>query len=187
MVLVVAATEGELRGVPLDSNVSTLVCGVGPVDAGIRVAERLAAEPSVDVVLHVGIAGCRRSSDVRVRDLVVGSESVYSDTTSHMIETVVRPDASLVQMCTQVLGVDAQPIATSAQVGGTSGCAVEAMEGFSVLRAAELMDVPAVEVRCVSNEIEEPDRARWDFAGALETLEHALPQLVNAVQQQARV
>jgi nucleoside phosphorylase len=70
------------------------------------------------------------------------------------------------------------PIGTSARVGGTSGCAVEAMEGFAVLRAAELAGIPAVEVRAVSNEIDEPDRAKWRFDDALAALEHALPLLL---------
>jgi hypothetical protein len=38
------------------------------------------------------------------------------------------------------------PIATAARVGGSSGYQVEAMEGFGVLRAAELAGVPALEV-----------------------------------------
>jgi hypothetical protein len=34
-----------------------------------------------------------------------------------------------------------------------------------------------VEVRVVANEIDEPDRAKWDFAGALAALAAALPRL----------
>jgi nucleoside phosphorylase len=82
------------------------------------------------------------------------------------------------------------PIHTSAAVGGTSTSAsdkvslaslVEGMEGFGVLRAAELAGVPAVEVRAISNELGEPDRSRWDLTGALDALEEALPTLVTAV------
>jgi nucleoside phosphorylase len=70
------------------------------------------------------------------------------------------------------------PIGTSARVGGTSGCTVEAMEGFAVLRAAQLAGIPALEVRAVSNEIDEPDRARWRFDDALGALAQALPLLL---------
>jgi nucleoside phosphorylase len=52
------------------------------------------------------------------------------------------------------------------------------MEGFAVLRAAELAGIPAVEVRAVSNEIDEPDRARWRFDDALAALEQAVPLLL---------
>lgn len=184
MLLVVAATEGELRGVPHSARVASLVCGVGPVDAGIHVARRLVHDPGIAAVLHVGIAGCRRDSNIAIGDLIVGSEARYCDSTSTFVTTTAQPDPSLVRVCSGFLGGGAQPIATSAQVGGTSGCDVEAMEGFAVLRAAELAGIPAVEVRCVSNEIEESDRSRWEFGRALDELARAVPGLVNAVQQQ---
>jgi hypothetical protein len=38
--------------------------------------------------------------------------------------------------------------------------------------------VPAVEVRAVSNEIDEADRARWHFDAALAALAGALPRLL---------
>ena len=73
------------------------------------------------------------------------------------------------------------PIGTSADVGGTSACDVEAMEGFGVLRAAQLDGMPAIEVRTIANEIEEDDRANWHFGIALEALAAALPLLVEAI------
>jgi len=74
------------------------------------------------------------------------------------------------------------PIGTSGTVGGTHGHDVEAMEGFAVLRACELAGVPAIEVRAVSNEIEEADRALWRFDDALAALAAALPRLVTAIE-----
>ena len=49
------------------------------------------------------------------------------------------------------------------------------MEGYGVLRAAQDAGVPALEVRVVSNEVEEQDRARWMFSEALGTLHAMLP------------
>ena len=71
-----------------------------------------------------------------------------------------------------------RPIGTSARVGGSRDVDVEAMEGFAVLRACELAGVPAVEVRVVSNEIAEPDRALWRFDEAFAALGEMLPRLV---------
>ena len=51
------------------------------------------------------------------------------------------------------------------------------MEGFGVLRACELAGVPAVELRAISNAIDEPDRARWRFEEAFELLGAALDRL----------
>jgi nucleoside phosphorylase len=91
----------------------------------------------------------------------------------------VRPDPRLVAAAQRALPrARVLPIGTSAQVGGTSVCQVEAMEGFAVLSAAQRGGVPALEVRAVSNEIDEPDRARWRFEDALAALDEALPLLV---------
>jgi futalosine hydrolase len=58
--------------------------------------------------------------------------------------------------------------------------AVEAMEGFAVLRAAELAGVPAIEVRAISNLVEDV-RADWRIEGALAALAQALPGLIASI------
>jgi nucleoside phosphorylase len=73
------------------------------------------------------------------------------------------------------------PIGTSARVGGTSGCDVEAMEGYAVLRAASLAGVPAVEIRATANGIGEPDRSKWRFEEAKALMAEAIPLLLREV------
>ena len=70
------------------------------------------------------------------------------------------------------------PISTTGRIGG--GSDVEAMEGFGVLRAAELAGVPAVELRAISNAVDEPDRAKWRFDDAFALLEDAVARVVPA-------
>jgi nucleoside phosphorylase len=176
MILVVAATERELAGA---SGAATLACGIGPVEAAASTALALAGRPPT-ALLHVGIAGGR---GIPVPQLVIGSEAVYEDALiDGLVPARVHPDPRLVDAARRALP-DARvlPIGTSARVGGTSDCEVEAMEGFAVLRAAKLAGVPAVEVRAVSNEIDEPDRGRWRFDEALAALDAALPKLLSAL------
>ena len=71
---------------------------------------------------------------------------------------------------------------SSRLIGGGSACEVEAMEGFAVLRAAELAGVPAIELRAVSNRVDERDRSRWRFDDALAALRDALPRLLAELQ-----
>jgi futalosine hydrolase len=54
------------------------------------------------------------------------------------------------------------------------------MEGYGVLRAAQVAGVPAVEVRVISNEIEEQDRGRWQFEEAFARLGQVTRDLVAA-------
>jgi futalosine hydrolase len=173
MILVVAATQRELAGA---DGVPTLACGIGPVEAAAATAQALAVQ-APSAVLHVGIAGAR---GIEAPQLVIGSEAVYEDAAGgKLVSGRVAPDAALLE-CAQRALPDAHvlPIGTSARVGGTSGCTVEAMEGFAVLRAAELAGIPAVEIRAVSNDVAEPDRSLWRFDDALGALERALPLLL---------
>jgi futalosine hydrolase len=174
MILVVAATERELAGA---AGVAALACGIGPVEAAAATAGALARGPRPDLLLHVGIAGARR---IPVPQLVIGSEAVYEDALAGgLVVERERPHPRLVDAAQRALPeARVLSIGTSARVGGTSSCEVEAMEGFAVLRAARLAGVPAVEVRAVSNEIDEPDRARWRFDDALGALDDALPRLL---------
>jgi nucleoside phosphorylase len=170
-VLLVAATERELDGR------DGLVCGIGPVEATAATAHALALG-SYAAVLHVGVAGGR---GLAVGSFVIGEEAVYCDIAAAIsLIGRVRADPRLVAAAGEVL-VDApvMPIGTSAAVGGVErGLAVEAMEGFGVLRAAQLAGVPAVEVRAISNEIGEADRGRWQITEAIDELSRVTPELI---------
>ena len=182
-VLIVAATSAELCG--LDG----LECGVGPVEAAAATARALAAGRPVGAVLHVGLAG---ASGVAVGSLVVGSESRYDDLAAEWpVIARIAPDRRLLGAALAALpGASLHPIRTSAAVGACNTVSqaplVEAMEGFGVLRAAALAGVPAVEVRAISNELGEEDRARWEVQTALERLGAVLPPLVEAVGEAVR-
>lgn len=176
--LVVAATDRELASV---SGVETLRCGVGPVEAAAATARAL-AERLHEAVLHIGIAGART---IVPPALVVGTESVYCD----LIDTLssfprvdrLEPDPALLAIVRGTLPEALLlPIATSGRVGGSSACDVEAMEGFGVLRAAALAGVPAIELRAVSNQVDEHDRREWRIDDALTLLAKAVPLLLEA-------
>jgi futalosine hydrolase len=173
-ILIVAATEAELCGQ------AGLVCGVGPVEAAATTAAALAVR-TFDAVLHVGIAGARRDSGFLVGDLGVGEEARYEElvTTRRLSPDVVHADAPLVAAVSAALGVPAVIIGTTARVAGGI-CPVEAMEGFAVLRAADLVGVPAVEVRAISNHVED-DRAAWRMDDALAALAQGVPRAAAAI------
>lgn len=170
--LLVAATDIEL------CERDGLVCGVGPVEAAAATARALALDPPT-VVVHVGVAGAR---GITPGGVVVGTESVYCDISAEIpVVGRVLPDADLLAAVRAALpDALALPIGTSATVGGVgTGLRVEAMEGFGVLRACAQAGVPAVEIRAISNEIAEGDRARWRIGRALEALAEALPRVLE--------
>jgi len=174
VLLVVAATERELE---LVRGVDTFCCGIGPVEAALQTAWVL-TERRPDAVLHLGIAGARRLAPPT---LVLGSESVYEDARGPLVVARVEPSAGLLERARAALpDAHVLPIGTSARVGGTSACEVEAMEGFGVLRAAAAAGVAAVELRAISNLIDEPDRGKWRFDEAFAALADAVFRLVDS-------
>lgn len=179
-VLVIAATARELA--PPDGW-RTLCCGVGPVDAAAATAAALAAQRPA-VVVHVGIAGARRASGLAPPAIVAGVESLYCDLgvpERFAPARLVTPAALVDAACRALPGATRAAIGTSGRVGHTSGCEVEAMEGFGVLRAAALAGVPAIEVRVISNAIEETDRALWRFDEAFAAVQALTPRLVREI------
>ena len=172
-ILIVAATERELNGQ------DGLVCGIGPVEAAAATARALALR-HWGAVLHVGVAGGR---GLAPGSLVIGAEAVYCDLAAGLpLVSRVSADPRLVAVARQALpDAPVLPIGTSAAVGGAGDdVRVEAMEGFGVLRAAELAGVAAVEVRAISNAAGEADRSLWRLDDALAALALALPGLCAA-------
>ena len=173
--LVVAATEWELA---LLRGVETFCCGIGPVEAALQTARRL-AERRPEAVLHVGIAGARR---LEPPALVIGSEAVYCDVldAASRLPRIERayPDRALLERVREALPeAHVLPIGTTGRLGGGGELEVEAMEGFGVLRACEIAGIPALELRAISNAVGEPDRAKWRFNDAFGALADALQRL----------
>lgn len=192
-VLVVAATARELAA---PDGWRVLCCGVGPVEAAASTAAAIAAHRP-DAVLHVGIAGARAGSGLVAPAIVLGEWSRYCDlqVPNELAPRVIAPSPLLLGAVRRALpSAPLCTIGTTARVGGALAAAsdgsdppeVEAMEGFAVLRAAQLAGVPALEIRAISNAIEERDRTRWHFVEAFRAITDVTPRLVMAVQESLR-
>ncbi len=177
-ILVVAATERELAS---PDGWLALECGVGPVEAGATTAMAIARHRPT-IVLHVGIAGACRRRAFAPATLVIGTAARYCDLgvkTYFAPSTVLAAPALLAAAARLLPAAPQLVIGTSARIGGATDCDVEAMEGFAVLRAAELAGVPAIEIRAISNDIDELDRGRWHFDAAFAAITEATPILVR--------
>jgi nucleoside phosphorylase len=179
VLLVVTATAFEaalVDGAP----VRTVVCGIGPVEAALATAHAI-ADDAPTAIVQLGIAGAKTLPNASI---VLGSEAVYCDVIDPLARIPrverVRADADLLAVARRALpDAHVLPIGTTGRVGGGVDCEVEAMEGFGVLRAAELAGIPALEVRAVSNPVAEVDRDRWRVDDALDALRVAVPPLLE--------
>jgi futalosine hydrolase len=159
------------------------VCGIGPVEAALATT-RAIAEQRPRAILQIGIAGAQTLPN---GSLALGSESVYCDVLDPQARIPrierVAPDPALLAAARRALpDAHVLPIGTTARVGGGGACEVEAMEGFGVLRAAALGEVPALELRAISNPVAEADRDLWRIDDALAALRAALPPLLAGLE-----
>ena len=190
MILLACAVAKELDWLNSRAGVEVLVTGVGPVDAASRVAKALEQKP-YDVVVNAGIAGafpgCAEVGDGVVvgeelmeLNLETGERIVLPD--GNIIADRVPADGQLVEAITALgfplmRGITVSRVtatAASAERFRARGAEVESMEGFAVLRAAQLAGIPAVEVRGISNLATDRAASAWDFEAGLRGLRRVL-------------
>lgn len=189
MILVVCALPAELRGFAAPADVELFACGVGPVEAAAGVGRALASKAYAAVV-NAGIGGAFRGGAIVGDAVIVTSERLAGlglegggaltlPDGASLVDEATSSDA-LVRLCDglpyrSVCGVTVTQVtttdATAERLRDAYAAQVESMEGFAVLRAAQLAGVPALEVRGVSNYVGERARAEWDFkAGSRATI-----------------
>ncbi len=193
MILLVSAVAKELEWLGPRAGVEVLIAGVGPVDAAARVARAL-AQRRYDVVVNAGISGAFRGVAEVGDGVVVGEETMELNLETgerialppdgSLIADRVPSDGQLVEAIT-ALGFPLVRGITVGRVTSTDataarlrerGAEIESMEGFAVLRAAQLAGSTAIEVRGISNIVGERATSGWDFdAGIL-----GLRRILNA-------
>jgi len=196
--LIVAATAFEIQPL-LDSKIKnfsldTLITGVGMTRTAYMLGQHLAIQ-SYDLIINAGIAG---SFD---RNLMIGevvevvedrfSELGAEDGDSFLtiddlgfgnsIYQALQPKGSaphwldLKKVCAitvnSVHGQDASIARLKARLPEVT---VESMEGAAVFLAANERQIPALQIRAISNYVERRDRESWDIPLAIKNLNDVL-------------
>jgi futalosine hydrolase len=195
VILIACAVGKEIEGFRPQPHVEMLVTGVGVVEAAAAVSRAL-AQSTYDLVISAGIAGAFEGAaeigegvvvadDLLQLDLETGAPLALPDA----LRVIDRAGSDLVLVDRLVeLGFRSVRGLTVTRVTATDdtaaklralGVGVESMEGFGVLRAAEIAGVPAIEVRGISNLVCERSRSRWDFAAGVRGTEKILNALLT--------
>ena len=200
MILVVCAVTEELRHWRPRPHVEMLVTGVGPVEAAVATARAIALSPP-RLIVNAGIAGgfrgrlavgegCAVASDwLAELGLEGGTAMPPLPGGARLIERV-ESDAALIAAA-HAAGVrvgnaiTVSTITTSAAradaLAARFDVQLEAMEGFAVLRAAEVAGIPALELRGVSNVVGPRERGGWDFDAGARAVVDALDRVLDAL------
>ena len=197
MILVTCAVGKELAFFRPHPHVEMLVTGVGPVEASAAVSRAL-AQSTYELVISAGIGGAFEGAAAVGEGVVVTDELFELD-----LETGVplslpdgaavvgraASDLTLVDRLVE-LGYRSLRGITVSRVTATDagaarlaafGVGVESMEGFAVLRAAEIAGVAAIEVRGISNIVCDRKNSRWNFSAGVQGVERILNALLSLV------
>ncbi|HEY9180512.1 MAG TPA: hypothetical protein VIO32_07310 [Candidatus Baltobacteraceae bacterium] len=197
MILVTCAVGKELAFFRPLPHVEMLVTGVGPVEASASVSRAL-AQSRYDLVVSAGIAGAFEGAACIGEGVVVADEFLELDLETGVpialpdgaqVVNRAASDLTLVDHLVElgfrsVRGVTVPRVTatdTTAARLAAFGAGVETMEGFAVLRSAEIAGVPAIEVRGISNFVCDRKNSRWDFEGGVRGVESILNALLPLV------
>lgn len=197
MILIACAVGKELEFFKPQPHVEMLVTGIGPVEAAAAVSRAL-AQSSYDLVISAGIAGAFEGAAEIGEGVVVADEFLQLDLETNTplalpegLRVIDRAGSDLVLVdrlvelgFRSVRGVTVTRVTATDATASTLaalGVGVESMEGFAVLRAAEIAGVPAVEVRGISNIVCDRARSRWDFSAGVRGAETILDALLSMI------
>ena len=98
-------------------------------------------------------------------------------------------DSQLVSTATEICGARCGPFVTVSQCSGVQAVGdalharfdalCESMEGAAAAHICTLYDIPFLEVRGISNLVEDREPTRWDIPGAADAAQSALMKIIS--------
>ncbi len=194
--------------IPSSHTLNVLVSGVGMLSTSFKLTQYLLSH-SVDLVLNIGIAGAYSPSMPLGRVVLVnedlagdlGAENKEELLTVFDLEfenpnefpytngTIINPYATSIHQNLQDL-----PLVSAVSVNLTAGSTrtihqrvqkfkadIETMEGLAVAYVCQKLSVPYLQIRSISNWVEERNRERWNIPLALENLKNELPIILSNI------
>jgi futalosine hydrolase len=213
LIVTAVQAEADAIGSPRPSEATVIAGGIGRTNAAAATTEAIlrarAERNPFDAVLSAGIAGALPGGSLTLGQAVVASACVYVEegiVTARGFADMAGLGLALGDFESNVVPVDPQllealsaqftigPIATVATCSGTdaaaaevvrrTGAIAEAMEGAAVVHASRRLNVPAIELRVISNTCGDRARQTWDITTALRNLGEAVARATALLQRQ---
>ncbi|HIJ90040.1 MAG: futalosine hydrolase [Desulfobulbaceae bacterium] len=185
------------------------VAGVGPLETAVRLTRRLCeGKGDISLVLNFGVAGAYAGSGAGLLDICLAESEIMGDFGICHQESIEPFAGQLAQKagfslepgylaqaweilekqdyrCKKGVFVTVNGVTATARRGALLRAAhdglCENMEGGAVARVCEEFGVPCLEVRCVSNMVEDRNTANWQLADAIRKCGQAVSLLVDHI------
>ena len=187
-----------------------LVVGVGPVETVLRLSVYLYENRGkIDGVVNAGVAGAYVGAGVDLLDICLADREVFGDigicsgdeitqldTKKMSVQTEFSLDNDLTAKAVKILSENKTGFSKGSfvTVNCTSGtrkrgdylrrkyqAICENMEGAAVARVCREYQLPCVELRCVSNMVEDRDPGKWKLEEACRKSGKTAALLINAL------
>ena len=182
--------------------------GIGAVNAAHALTCQLEGQLP-DLVIQFGIGGAYVPTGLPIRTVVLATEEIYGDVGVVTPEgwkpadEIGIPlvhgdpphfnrfplDSRLVPTAAEICGAQCGPFVTVSQCSGVQvvgdalharfNALCESMEGAAAAHICTLYDVPFLEVRGISNMVEDRQPSRWDIPGAADAAQSALIKIIS--------
>lgn len=169
----------------------TLICGVGPVESALKLTRFLEKRAEdVSLIFHFGIGGAYIRKDelsCRMLDICIAEHEIFGDLGIHFPHRIDELPSEFFQkkfaldkysaaMAEEILinrGISYRKgtFITVSSVSGTRSRGdifvdqydglCENMEGAAIVRVAEEYHIPVLEIRCISNMVEDRNLQNW--------------------------
>ncbi|MCW3074455.1 MAG: hypothetical protein JWP69_1524 [Flaviaesturariibacter sp.] len=199
----IESTTNFIKKQGLNQKIDVLITGVGLVATTYTLMKQIISKRP-DIMLQAGIGGCfdqaiPLSQTVAINKDTIGDLGVIendyfrtvfelnllSSTQSPWQEGwLTNPHAPLLEMCglPQAAGVSVNQITTQknmvAHFKNTLGAHVESMEGAAFHYLGLQENIPFLQVRSLSNYVGERNKAAWQLAPAIESLNTSLQEVL---------
>lgn len=191
------------------SSHALFVAGVGPLETAVRLTKRLCeGRGDVSLVLNFGVAGAYVGSGAGMLDICLAESEVMGDFGICYQEKVAPFEGELAKAA--AFPLDPKYLAQACEileqqdfackkgafvtVNGATATArrgamlrsahnglCENMEGGAVARVCAEFAVPCLEVRCISNMVEDRNPANWQLAAAVAKCSRAVSLLIDHI------
>lgn len=182
--------------------------GIGVVNAAHALTCQLEGQLP-DLVIQFGIGGAYVPTGLPIQSVVLATEEIYGDVGVvtpdgwRPADEIGIPlahgnpphfnrfplDSRLVSTAAEICGARCGPFVTVSQCSGVQAVGdalharfnalCESMEGAAAAHICTLYDVPFLEVRGISNLVEDRQPDRWDIPGAAEAAQSALIKIIS--------
>jgi len=192
-------------------HLDSLVLGMGPVAAAASLGSYLALKGSrLKGVINIGVGGAYVGSEVELLDICLAQQEVFGDFGVCMQDEIKDFEPELTQLgrplslnnglssaVGRILsddGIEFAPInfVTVNCCSGTLkrgnylrkkfGAGCENMEGAAVAMVCNAFAVPCAELRCISNMVEDRNRAAWKLDEAINKVCRAAELVLSNIQ-----